>query len=479
MRLRDWLPDVAGPDVEITGLAEHAAEVRPGDAFIALPGRQCHGLDFAAEAAANGAVVVLHASGDSVPPLSVPAVAVAGLGPRLGALAARFYGHPSREMEIIGITGTNGKTSCSFYLAQILGGAVMGTLGWGRPGSLHPSAHTTAPAIATQRRLAALRDAGVTTVAMEVSSHALDQGRVAEVAFDAAVWTNLSRDHLDYHGDLQRYAAAKRRLLAWPGLEAAVVNLDDPVWPAMREACRGKVVGYAWRTRPAADFPVVQARQVRFAAAGIEFEAVFQGDSQPVRVGLLGEGNLENALATLALLLARGWTLPRAAEALGELAPVPGRMECFRAPGRPLVVVDYAHTPAALEMALTSLRRHCHGRLWVVFGCGGDRDRGKRPLMGRIAERLADAVILTDDNPRTEDGAAIAAAIAAGMARPPRIVRDRGEAIDRALAEAGEGDVVLVAGKGHETWQEVGERRLPFSDREWIQNRLAEEATCV
>ena len=479
MRLRDWLPEIAGPDLEITGLAQHAAEVRPGDAFIALPGRRRHGLEFAAEAAARGAVAVLYEAGAVPPPLPVPALAVAGLGRRLGELAARFYGDPGRALDVIGITGTNGKTSCSFYLAQLLDGAVMGTLGWGRPDALRPTSHTTAPVVATHRRLAAVRAAGVASVAMEVSSHALDQGRVAGVAFDYALWTNLSRDHLDYHGDLQAYGGAKRRLLAWPGLRAAVVNLDDPTWPAMRAACNAEVIGYAWRSRPRVDFPVVYADGVRFTPAGIEFEAVFQGRSQAVQVALLGEGNLENVLAVLALLLARGWSLGRAAAVLRRLEPVPGRMERFRAPGWPLVVVDYAHTPAALEMALTSLRRHCRGRLWVVFGCGGDRDRGKRPLMGGIAERLADEVILTDDNPRGEDGAAIVAAIAAGMRRVPRIVRDRGAAIDAALAGAGEGDVVLVAGKGHETWQEAGGRRLPFSDREWIQARMAKEATCV
>jgi len=479
MRLADLLPEASWADLEIQGLADRADRVRPGEAFIALAGRRRHGLAFAPEAERRGAAVVLYEPGAAdVPALTIPAVAVAGLSERVAELAARFYGHPSRALEVIGITGTNGKTSCSFYLAQALDGAVVGTLGWGRWPDLRPTDHTTAPAVATQRRLAALRDAGVTTVAMEVSSHALDQGRVDRVAFDIALWTNLTRDHLDYHRTLAAYRDAKRKLFAFPGLEIAVINLDDPAWIDFYRATGAQVWGYAWHSREPAPFPVLRAEAVRFLPGGIEFTASLDRQRVAVRVPLLGEGNLINVLAVLTVLRARGLDLAEAAQRLTRLRPVPGRMECFSVPGRPRVVVDYAHTPAALEMALRSLRRHCRGRLWLVFGCGGERDRGKRPQMGRIAERWADRVIVTDDNPRGEDGDAIVREIVAGMRRSPSVLRDRAAAIATAVRSAAPEDVVLVAGKGHETWQEVQGRRRPFSDRDVIA-KLLETAPCV
>ncbi len=481
MRLADLLPDVPRYDIEIGGLADRAGEVQPGDAFLALAGSRRHGLTFAPEAERRGAAVVLYEPGAvEVPALTIPTVAVRGLGERVAELAARFYGHPSRELEVIGITGTNGKTSCSFYLAQALGGAVVGTLGWGRWPDLKPTDHTTAPAVATQRRLAALRDAGIATVAMEVSSHALDQGRVDQVAFDIALWTNLTRDHLDYHRTLAAYRDAKRKLFAFPGLEIAVINLDDPVWIDFYRGTGAQVWGYAWHNREPAPFPVLRAEAVRFLPDGIQFTACLGRERAPVRVALLGEGNLANVLAVLTVLRARGLDLAEAARRLARLRAVPGRMECFSASGSPRVVVDYAHTPAALEMALRSLRRHCRGKLWLVFGCGGERDRGKRPQMGRIAERWADRVIVTDDNPRGEDGDAIVREIAAGMCRPPRVLRDRATAIATAFRSAAAEDVVLVAGKGHETWQEVQGRRRPFSDRDVIANLMELEITsCV
>ncbi len=479
MRLADLLPEAASADLEIRGLADRADQVRPGDAFVALAGRRRHGLAFAPEAERRGAAVVLCEPGAAdVPALTIPVVAVAGLGERVAELADRFYRHPSRALEVIGITGTNGKTSCSVYLAQALDGAVVGTLGWGRWPDLAPTDHTTAPAIATQRRLAALRDAGVATVAMEVSSHALDQGRVGRVAFDIALWTNLTRDHLDYHRTLAAYRDAKRKLFAFPSLKVAVINLDDPAWIDFYRTTGAQVWGYAWRSREPVPFPVVRAEGARFLPDGIEFTACLDRERVPVQVPLLGEGNLANVLAVLTVLRARGGDLAEGARRLARLQAVPGRMECFSVAGKPRVVVDYAHTPAALEMALRSLRRHCRGTLWLVFGCGGERDRGKRPQMGRIAERWADRVIVTDDNPRGEDGEAIVGEIVAGMRRRPRVLRDRAAAIAAAIRAAAAEDVVLVAGKGHETWQEVQGRRLPFSDREVIAN-LLETAPCV
>ncbi|GAB6067068.1 UDP-N-acetylmuramoyl-L-alanyl-D-glutamate--2,6-diaminopimelate ligase [Methylothermus subterraneus] len=480
-RLDELLPGVFCPPIEIGGLCEDSGAVRPGDAFVALSGVRRHGAEFAQEAENRGAVAVLYdpAETEWVNARAIPAIAVPGLKQRLGEIAARFYGHPSRAMEVIGVTGTNGKTSSTWFLAQALAGGVMGTLGWGRPPALAPTAHTTAPAIETQRRLAKLRAQGVGAVAMEVSSHALDQGRVAGVEFDFALWTNLSRDHLDYHPGIDAYRAAKLKLFRWPTLKAAVLNLDDPAWPHFWRAVapQAAVIGYGVKGN--APFPCLTAAKVAYRPDGIAFEAVWGKERVSVRVPLLGEFNLANTLAVLATLLARGETLGRAVARLKTIAPVPGRMECFRAEGRPQVVVDYAHTPAALELALRSLRRHCRGQLWVVFGCGGERDRGKRKRMGKIAETLADQVILTDDNPRGEPAEAILADIRAGMRRTPLVIRDRREAIVAALRQAGAMDVVLVAGKGHEEVQEVQGEKRPFSDRKVVAEWLQEALQCV
>lgn len=482
-RLAELLPWVSCPPLEVGGLCDDSTVVRPGDVFLALGGTRRHGAEFVWEAQARGAVAVVYdpAEVGLAGGLAIPAVAVPRLRERLGEIAAHFYDHPSREMEIIGVTGTNGKTSCSLFLAQALEGGVIGTLGWGLLPALQPTAHTTAPALETQRRLAALRAQGTGTVAMEVSSHALDQARVHRVDFALAVWTNLSRDHLDYHGSMEAYLKAKLRLFAWPTLKAAVLNLDDPLWPHFHQATAAgvTVVGYGKGRREAVPFPYVAAAEVRYCIDGIRFDAVWGKKRIAVRVPLFGECNLANALAVLATLLVRGEELGEAVKRLGALNPVPGRMECFRLPERPLVVVDYAHTPAALELALGSLRRHSRGRLWVVFGCGGERDRGKRPLMGGIAERLADRVILTDDNPRGEPGEQIIADICAGMKSTPLIIRDRREAIAAALAAAKAEDVVLVAGKGHEDYQEIQGVRRPFSDRVVVAELLQEVKVCA
>lgn len=433
--------------------------------------------------------MVYDPAGASLPAgLTIPTIAVPQLKERLGEIAARFYDYPSREMEVIGITGTNGKSSCSLFLAQALEGGMLGTLGWGRPQALQPTEHTTAPAIETQKRLAILRAQGIRTVAMEVSSHALDQGRVNGIDFALALWTNLSRDHLDYHRTVEAYAVAKRKLFSWLNLKAAVLNLDDPAWPLFHQAIAPQVavIGYTMGGGPevpqsetSVPFPYIAATAARYSTCGIEFDAVWGKERVPVRVPLLGEFNLANTLAVLATLLARGLGLAEAARRVMSVRPVPGRMECFGALGRPLVVVDYAHTPAALEMALQALRRHCRGRLWVVFGCGGERDRGKRPQMGKIAERLADRVILTDDNPRGEPGDQIIAEICAGMVSIPLIIRDRSEAIAAALAAASAEDIVLVAGKGHESWQEIAGIKRPFCDRTVVANLLREAPVCA
>ncbi len=469
--------------VPVIGLTEDSGQIQPGMAFFALAGRQKHGLDFALEAQARGASAIIYEpEGGHVPAgVTIPCIPVPGLRDRLGEIASRFYGDPSRFMEIIGITGTNGKTSCSYFLAQVLEDcAVMGTMGWGSLDRLQPSHHTTAPALELHRRLAQLKNQQVKVLAMEVSSHALSQGRMEGVRVDRALWTNLSRDHLDYHGTLEGYLAAKQKLLWMPGLSSAVINADDPAFVVFPESLPKGVDLWGFSVAgKSVDFPVVTAEAIVFSPDGIRFRAVFESERADIRVPLLGEFNVANVLAVLAMLKARGLSLAEGASRLRHIRPVPGRMEAFVGGSLPRVVVDYAHTPAALAAALKSLRRHCRGRLWLVFGCGGERDRGKRPEMGAIAAQLADHVIVTDDNPRGEEGGQIVAEIVAGMSFSPVIIRERPEAISHAVARARPQDVVLVAGKGHEDYQEVNGRRLPFSDRVWVRQLVGGETACV
>jgi UDP-N-acetylmuramoyl-L-alanyl-D-glutamate--2,6-diaminopimelate ligase len=351
--------------------------------------------------------------------------------------------------------------------------AVMGTLGWGRIGQLQSSTHTTPDAIAVQSQLAALRDEGVQSVFMEVSSHALDQSRVGGVRFDTAVFTNISRDHLDYHGDMAAYEAAKTRLFAWPELQHAVINGDDAA------GCRllalpdmaARAVSYSTRNASAD----VYASDIRYAASGLQARVHTPWGVGTLRCRLMGEFNLSNALAVIAVLGLQGHALQRILSAFETVSPVIGRLESVAVHRGVNVVIDYAHTPDALEKALLTLRVHTSGRLHVVFGCGGDRDAGKRPLMGRAAECHADRLYLTSDNPRHESAAVILQAIAGGLAHPEsvQIIEDRASAIRAALDAATEHDTVLIAGKGHETWQQVGDEKRPFSDHAVVHAWLA------
>jgi UDP-N-acetylmuramoyl-L-alanyl-D-glutamate--2,6-diaminopimelate ligase len=479
--LIEGLIDLPPPlDRGITGLCLDSRAARPGDLFLALVGTAADGRRYVADAIARGAVAVLQEAEGLQAGWrgGVPAVGVPDLGGRVGGIADRFYRHPSAGMWVAGVTGTNGKTTVSHLVAQALGEpservprgqlvGLLGTLGYGVYPLVHPGAHTTPDAISVHRTLADFRDQGVRHTVMEVSSHALAQGRVSAVAFDVAVFTNLSRDHLDYHGDLHAYAEAKRRLFRFPGLGAAVVNLDDPVGRSIHAEIQAPVqaMGYSLRDDPAAS---VHARSLDVGGHGIHMEVVTPVGCGVLASPLLGRFNASNLLAALGVLLSLDLPLDAALRALARGRTVRGRMERFGgAGGRPLVVVDYAHTPDALAQVLATLREHCRGTLTCVFGCGGERDRGKRPEMGAVAERLADRVVLTDDNPRREDGARIVAEILAGLDRPDQVLveRDRASAIARALDRARADDVVLVAGKGHEDYQDVGGERRPFSDQ--------------
>ncbi len=490
MLLSELLPELEGLSAElaVTGLVQDSREVAPGDAFVAIAGFGAHGLHFVDAARAAGASAILF---EPPAPDDLPApddaIAVPGLRKRMGAMADQFHGQPSAAMTTVGVTGTNGKTSTVQLLAQAwtLRGqkaGTVGTLGAGVWPKIVPTGFTTPLVLRLHALLAELRDEGAQAVAMEVSSHALDQGRVDGVHFDVGVFTNLTRDHLDYHGDMASYGAAKARLFDWPGLRAAAVNLDDAFGRELFAAVGGKVHAIGFSSRGAAGASV-RAEDLHLDGRGIRFMLHAGGQAHPVRSPLLGRFNVDNLLAVAATLFALGMAPALVAETLSQLVPVDGRMNRLGGEGgQPLVVIDYAHTPDALEQALASLRGHAAGRLLCVFGCGGERDTGKRPQMAAIAERLADRVVVTDDNPRREDGDAIVTGILSGFADSSRVVvqRDRARAIALAIAEAGADDVVLVAGKGHEPYQEIDGIRHPFDDtevaRDLLRARAAEEA---
>ncbi|NLA68925.1 MAG: UDP-N-acetylmuramoyl-L-alanyl-D-glutamate--2,6-diaminopimelate ligase [Gammaproteobacteria bacterium] len=487
MPLRELLPDVAGipGDLVVSGLVLDSRMVRRGDGFVAIAGFGTHGLHFAGRALADGAAAVMYEPPvpADVPPPPAGAIAVPGLRARMGAMADQFHGRPSAAMSTVAVTGTNGKTSTVQLLAQaweLLGrrAATIGTLGAGLHGDVRPTGFTTPLVLQVHELLADLRDAGAEAVAMEASSHALDQGRLDAVHFEVGVFTNLTRDHLDYHGDMAAYGAAKGRLFAVEGLASAVVNIDDGFGRALFARLPGGLrrIGTSARGDATA---TVAASAIVLDAGGIAFDLRIGGESHPVRSPLLGRFNVENLLAVAGVLHAQGVAAAAIGEVLGRLQPIPGRMNRLGgAAGQPLVVVDYAHTPDALVQALAGLRAHAAGRVTVVFGCGGERDRGKRAQMAAAAEQGADAVVVTDDNPRGEDGDAIVADIMAGFGDPAAVgvERDRAAAILRAVGAAGPGDIVLVAGKGHEPYQEINGVRHPFDDRDVARRALEARA---
>ncbi len=474
---------------EVADLTLDSRSVRPGAAFLACRGRTHHGVDFAPAAVAAGARAVLWepAPGVSAPQFAAPVlvVAVPDLSAQAGFIADRFFGAPSARLMVVGVTGTNGKTTCAWLLAAALSAsgrscAYLGTLGAGLAGQLEPGAHTTPDAVTLQRQLARLRDAGAAAVAMEVSSHALDQQRCAGVRFQIAAFTNLSRDHLDYHGDMRAYAAAKGALFDWPTLGARVINVDDAFGAelATRAPPGASLIVTGRRSDPAQRVPgarFVHAIRRTHEARGLDIGLATSWGAATLRSSLLGDFNVDNLLTVLGVLLAGGMELQAACGVLAVCAAPPGRMQLAGGEGLPLAIVDYAHTPDALDKALHAARAHCAGRLLCVFGCGGDRDRGKRGEMGRVAESLADALYITDDNPRSEDPQRIVADILAGLRDGARaqVQHDRAAAIAAALAAAAPGDVVLVAGKGHEDYQQVGAERRPFSDLVQVRAALA------
>ncbi len=465
-------------DPEVTGVTHDSRTVAPGDLFVAFAGQRFDGRAFAEAAVAKGAVAVVGPeSGETVPGLSVPWLTTADPRAVLGPLAARAYGHPERELILAGVTGTNGKSTVATLLTAILDAAghpagFLGTLGYRFHEHEYAGGHTTPEASDLFRILRRMRDDGAAAVAMEVSSHALAMGRVAGAEFDTAVFTNLTRDHLDYHKDFDDYFAAKRKLfdLLKPGARPAV-NVDDH-YGRQLAAEMPDALTFGERGE-------ISARDVAVTATGTRGVLLTPRGEVPFASPLLGRYNLSNLLAAAAGAETLGLPQEAVVAAFAGQQPVPGRMEPV-VRGQPFpVFVDYAHTDAALDAALRSAREiAAGGKLAVVFGCGGDRDQGKRPLMGKVAGELADLVIATSDNPRSEDPLAILAAVEEGLRQSGnagyRLVPDRREAIREALAAAGPGWVVLVAGKGHEREQIVGTARLPFSDLEEIGKALEE-----
>lgn len=485
--LKDWLaPWVESSDERSIGPPSlDSRRVADGGVFLACCGEHHHGAVYLDDAIARGARAVVWEPAAGVDGewvsqrcahAGVTVLAVDDLASRAGELAARYYGHPAHELTLIGVTGTDGKTSVTQFLARALGGpagdgAVIGTLGWGSPDELAESELTTPDAVTLQAWLACLRDRGASAVAMEVSSHALAQERVSALAFDAAVLTNLGHDHLDYHGSLNAYRAAKRRLFDL-GTPVPVLNLDDTWGAALAdELAPRSPVGYAMTASGPAR---VRCHDFRPESGAMGLDVGVDDRVVTLHLPLVGRFNALNVLATAGALTAVGIPASALAQRLGRIRPVAGRMEPVAHGEGPSVVVDYAHTPGALASALAAVREHCAGQLWLVFGCGGDRDPAKRPLMGRIAAQEADRVVLTNDNPRHEDPLAIIRDIQEGMGGEGAVITDRRRAIREVIASARGQDCVLIAGKGHEGWQDNGDRRERFSDRDEARAALEE-----
>jgi len=462
--------------VQVTDLETDSRRVKPGTLFFCLPGHTADGHDFAPQAEERGAcaLVVSRPLATRLPQLIVPDTHVA-----LAVLADYFYGHPSRRLRPIGVTGTNGKTTTTWLLEKIWTDAgvragVIGTIETRYGGQSFPMSNTTPDALQLQRVFKAMADAGTERCVMEVSSHALEQGRVKGVAFRAAVFTNLTQDHLDYHGTMEAYEAAKGLFFARLGNEYAppgerafaVLNADDAASERFKRLTAAEVITYGIEQEA-----IFRAKDVRISPRGTDFTLVWPQGERPVRLRLLGKFNVYNALAALAAAYGEGIAVEQAAASLEQMRGVPGRAEAVDE-GQPFaVVVDYAHTPDGLENILKTVRELAPGRVICVFGCGGDRDRTKRPKMGRIASELADFVLVTSDNPRSEDPLAIMRDIEAGIreAGLPEsryaMIADRRAAIEKAVEMADAGDVVLIAGKGHETYQIIGGVTYDFDDR--------------
>ena len=478
-KLNDLLKGLAAAtaDRDIAAIATDSRALTPQTLWLAARGISHHALDFYNPELHPAAIAY-------EPPYANPpagAIACEQLGAHLGEIAARFYDHPARALKLIGVTGTDGKSSLVHFLAQATGGAMLGTIGYGKLDALEPASHTTPDPLRVQQYLARFRDAGIETVAMEVSSHALAQGRVAAVEYHIGVFTNLSRDHLDYHRDMEDYFLAKASLFARP-LPVAVINIDDAHGRRLLDENRvhpkTRVIAVSSQNHahPRAAL-TLRARDIVLSPDGIAYTLETEAEQVAIQSGLLARFNVDNLLNTAACLLALGTPLAAIPAKLAALHGVPGRAERIGLGNGAAAIIDYAHTPAALANILQGVRAHVPGKLWCIYGCGGDRDRGKRPLMAQAAEQYADAVVITDDNPRTENPADIIADSLRGMGHREKawIKRPREEAIRFVLPQLEAGDAVVIAGKGHEDYQILGTTKHHYSDQEtvrtWLQNR--------
>lgn len=470
-------------DIKITGLSQDSREVVEGDLFVARAGMVVDGRTYIEQAIKAGASAVLvqgyasEATELSGKHRGVPFIAWDSARLSLGVLADRFFGHPSSQLQLVGLTGTNGKTSSAHFLVQALTHmgvktGLLGTLGTGFISALSTATHTTPDAIAVHKTLAELLEQGAKAVVMEVSSHAIDQGRIDGLSFDLVAYTNLSRDHLDYHQTLERYAQAKQRLFEDYAVPLQLFNADD-FYPAQLLAQSTQGVRREGFSSTSDAF--VSLLSLNQHSRGLDFKLRVAGQSIQLELPLLGRFNVENLMLVAGALNMLGYDLTKIEAAMSQIVPVVGRMQLLVQDQAPAVIVDYAHTPDALEKALSACKEHLNsGCLYLMFGCGGDRDRGKRALMAEIAERLADQIWITSDNPRTEDPEAIIQEIILGLKKPQaaRIEPDRNRAIAEVIESARADDLVLLAGKGHESYQEINGQRYPFSDIEHAKSAL-------
>ena len=464
-----------GDDLEITGLKNDSRQVAPGDLFIAYPGSVTDGRQYMQQAIDAGAIAIVYEpQGYSLRAdcaANIPLIALRNLNEHMAAIASRFYNYPSKKLYITGVTGTNGKTTIAYQLAQaypLLGlrASYVGTLGYGEVQALKSLANTTPDALCLQTLLQDDVASGIEYSCMEVSSHALTLGRVDDIDFTQAIYTNLSLDHLDFHQTMDAYAMAKAALFSKPTLQAVIINQDDPHSELMQQQVPSTCLMLLYGLSDKAD---VQALTWAFSLSGSTVEVASPWGKHTLHLQSLGRFNIYNSLAVFASLMLSGVASVEAVSAvMGQLKPSPGRMEIVAQ--KPCVIVDYAHTPDALENVLLTLVELKPRQLWVVFGCGGDRDRTKRPIMGNIASQYADMVVLTNDNPRSEEPEAILREIRHGMPTEytAHIIPDRREAIHYALSHAGEQDIVLIAGKGHENYQIIGRQKFPFSDQDVV-----------
>lgn len=480
--LRPWVT-VDAPECDISGLQNDSRKVKPGYLFFAYPGVAADGRLFVDQAKQAGAAAIIYES-ENLPqigsfPADIPCVPVTELGKKLSAIASRFYDYPTRALSVTGVTGTNGKTTIAYQLAQAYGllgekAVYVGTLGQGDVRALQPLLNTTPDALCLQQLMYEYKHANVRQLCMEVSSHALSQGRVDDIDFSGAIYTNLTHDHLDYHHTMQDYAAAKASLFGMSTLKWAIINCDDAYSEYMMQKLSPTCRKLTYGLQPGCD---VQAVRWQTSMTGSEMEIASPWGHHQIHVNLLGKFNIYNSLAVFAGLLAQDIPVRDVVEVMCKLQASPGRMEVVAQ--KPCVIVDYAHTPDALENVLITLQTLKQGRLGVVFGCGGDRDKTKRPIMGHIASQYADFSIVTSDNPRTEDPLQIVNEVAEGLLPEAQVLKiiDREEAIQCALKIAEPQDIILIAGKGHESYQQIGTKRFDFSDQDVVRKLLLDRAS--